>query len=140
MSEEDDDIPPAVAGEGDEPEIISTYTRAEALADGTLIDVTEQAKEAGVRIPTAVTRAVWNEYVALTPVAEKRGESVEGRRWDIVWMFRCAALRMPNQSELSFQLYVVTDRIEPSLVTLKALVGPGDDGKPVITIMKPKED
>jgi hypothetical protein len=139
MSEEDDDIPPAVAGEGDEPEIVSTYTRAEALADGTLTDVTARAKEAGIKIPTAVTRAVWNDYIALTPTAAQVGNNVEGRLWDIVWMLRCAVVRTPNQSELSFQLYVVTDRRRPSLVTLKALVGPGDNGEPVITIMLPNE-
>ena len=139
MSEEDDDIPPAVAGEGDEPEIISTYTRAEALADGTLIDVTEQVTEAGVRIPTAVTRAVWNEYVKLTPTAEKKGENIEGRLWDVVWMFRCAAVRSTAQGEIRFQLYVTTERATPTLVTLKATCLPGDDGKPVFTIMLPDE-
>jgi hypothetical protein len=34
----------------------------------------------------------------------------------------------------------VTDRIQPSLVTLKAICGPGDDGTPVITILLPQED
>jgi hypothetical protein len=139
MSYEDSDIPPVVP-EGDEFEIISKYTRAQALEDGTLVDVTELAKEAGIRIPTAVTRAVWNGYVELSEAAKKAGNDITGRTWDIVWMFRCAALRMPNQSELTFQLYVVTERVEPSLVTLKALVGSGDDGEPVITIMEPEED
>lgn len=138
MSDRDDDIPPVRTGEDEE--IISRYTRAEALADGTLIDVTARAKEAGIKIPTAVTRGVWNEYVELTPAAVQAGNDLEGRLWDIVWMFRCAALRLPNQRELSFQLYVVTERVRPSLVTLKALVGPADDGEPVITILLPEED
>jgi hypothetical protein len=139
MSEEDDDIPPVVTGVDEENEIISTYTRAEAIKDGTLIDVTAQAKEAGIRIPTAVTRAVWSDYVALTSAAVQVGNNIEGRLWDILWVFRRAALHMPNRSELPFQLFVVTDHRKPSLVTLKALVGPGDNGKPVITIMLPGE-
>jgi hypothetical protein len=140
MSEEDTDIPPAVAGEDDEIELISSYMCTEAIADGTLKDVTARAKEAGIQIPTAVTRAVWNEYVALTPIAQKKGENIEGRLWDILWMFRGAALRSADRGELTFQLYVTTDRIAPTLVSLKATCLPGDDGKPVFTIMLPDED
>lgn len=139
MSDEDNDIPPVVRDE-DEPEIISKYTRAEALADGTLVDVTERAKEAGIRIPTAVTRAVWKEYVELSEAAKKAGNDIDGRLWDILWMFRGAARRMPDESEIQFQLYVVTTRVEPTLVTLKATIEPGDDGEPVITILEPQED
>lgn len=140
MSEEDTDIPPVVAGRDEEVELISTYTRAGAIADGTLKDVTARAKQAGIRISTAVTRAVWNQYVELTPTAKNKGEDIEGRLWDILWMFRCAALRMPDQPELTFQVYVTTDRVEPTRVTLKAVIRPGDDGEPVITIMLPGED
>jgi hypothetical protein len=140
MSEEDTDIPPVLAGGDEDIEVISTYTRAEALGYGVLIDVTARAKEAGVQIPTAVTHSVWNDYVELTPTAEKKGEDIEGRLWDIVWMFRCAALRCPNQGELHFQVYVTTDRVAPTPVTLKATLLPGDDGEPVITIMLPEED
>jgi hypothetical protein len=139
MLHEDSDIPPVVP-DGDEFEIISRYTRAQALEDGTLVDVTERAKEAGIRIPTAVTRAVWNGYVELSEAAKKAGNDITGRLWDIVWMFRCAALRMPNQGELSFDLYVVTDRITPSRVTLKATIDHGDNGEPVFTILLPDED
>jgi hypothetical protein len=138
MSEEDNDIPPVVAGEDEK--IISTYTRAEALEDGTLRDVTARAKEAGIQIPVALTRAVWNEYVALTPAALQARNDIEGRLWDVLWMFRCAALREPNEEEIRFQLYVVTERIKPSLVTLKATCHSGDDGEPVITILLPDED
>ena len=121
-------------------DLISKYARAEALEDGTLVDVTERAKEAGIKLPTALTRRVWNEYVELSEAAKKAGNDIQGRLWDIVWMFRCAAVRSPSESELTFQLYVVTHRVKASLVTLKATVGPGDDGEPVITIMTPEED
>jgi hypothetical protein len=120
--------------------LVSIYTRAEALEDGALRDVTAQAKEAGISIPTAVTEAVWNQYVELTPAAEKARNNVEGRLWDIVWMFRCAAVRNPNEREIEFELYVVTDRIQPSRVKLKAICGSGDDGEPVITLLLPDED
>lgn len=121
-------------------DFISTYTRAEALADGTLFDVSERAAELGVTIPIALTRAVWTAYVELTPAAEQAGNDKEGRLWDILWVFRCAALAAPEASELRFQVLVVTDSATPTLVTLKALVGPGDDGEPVLTILLPDED
>ena len=38
-------------------ELIFRYSRAEALSDGVLIDVSETAKETGFRIPVALTRA-----------------------------------------------------------------------------------
>ena len=40
-------------------ELISTYTRAQAIDDGVLIDVSDVAREAGLKYPTAVTQAVW---------------------------------------------------------------------------------
>jgi hypothetical protein len=140
MSDEDSDIPPVAVGDDEPFEIISRYTRAQALDDGGLVDVTAQAKEAGIKIPTAMTRAVWNQYVELTPAAREAGNDMEGRRWDILWMFRAAVLRQPEAREIYFQLNVVTHRIEPSLVTLKAICDPGDDGTPVITLLLPQED
>lgn len=44
-------------------EAISTYTRAQAIEDGVLVDVSEIAKEAGFKFPVAVTRAAWADCV-----------------------------------------------------------------------------
>jgi len=38
---------------------IRTYTRAEALADGVLVGVSETATKAGFKVPVAVTKAFW---------------------------------------------------------------------------------
>jgi hypothetical protein len=40
-----------------DPDLISAYSRSEALADGLLVDVTETAREAGFLYPVALTRA-----------------------------------------------------------------------------------
>jgi hypothetical protein len=40
-------------------EVISSYSRRDALEDGVLVDVSEFAKEAGFKWPLAVTRGVW---------------------------------------------------------------------------------
>ncbi|XXX82789.1 DUF6573 family protein [Sorangium sp. So ce134] len=121
-------------------ELVYSYARRQALEDGVLIDVSATARELGVKIPVAVTSAVWERYVKLTPAAIRAGNGEEGRVWDILWMFRWAALRAKDQSEVRFQLHVFTESITPSPVELKAICGPGDDCEPVITIMLPEED
>src|SRR5262245_21297818 len=79
--------------------VISRYTRAAALADGTLVDVSAMGREAGIRYPVAMTRAVWNTYVALTRAAKRAGCDERGRCWDIVWMLRYGILRHARDSE-----------------------------------------
>ena len=44
-------------------EVIYAYTRKDALADGVQIDVSEVAREAGLKFPVYLTRAVWENYV-----------------------------------------------------------------------------
>lgn len=119
--------------------LVSSYSRAEAIADGVLIDVSAIAKETGIRYPVALTQEVHARYVALTPMAKRMGNDEDGRLWDVLWMFRCAALQT-SSSVLTFEAFVVTDRRKPSRVALKAVCGPGDDGEPVITITLPEED
>ena len=118
---------------------IYRYTRAQAIADGVLIDVSETAGEAGISVPTALTSAVWHLYVDVPPEVDCQDEV--GRLWDILWMLRChvTANRAARQ-EVLFRLYVRNDNRRPKLVTLKAICGPGDDAEPVITIMLPEED
>jgi hypothetical protein len=41
-------------------EIISSYSRAQALEDGVLIDISVLAREAGLKFPVAVTMAVFS--------------------------------------------------------------------------------
>ena len=47
-------------------EVVYAYTRAEAIADGVLVDVTELARAAGFRHPVAMTSAAWSDCVAWT--------------------------------------------------------------------------
>ena len=123
---------------------VYVYTRSQAIEDGVLVDVTENfpdlVRDAGFTVHVAMTDTVFKGYVELTPVAEKTGNDIKGRMWDILWMLRMAAQRSNGESNVLFQLYVVRDRVKPTLCTLKSVIGPGDDGEPVITIMEPGED
>lgn len=115
-----------------------SYTRAQAIADGVLVDVSGTAREAGIRFPVAMTAAVWNRFVEL-PAGLEGIQDRDGRLWDILWMFRTAAKREGGQL-LRFQLLVQNDAKGPKEVTLKAVCGPGDEAEPVVTIMLPDED
>jgi len=121
-------------------EVVHSYTREEALADGVLVDVTEMAREAGVLHPTAVTQKVWEKYVVVPEGVSCQDE--DGRQWDILFMFATAA-RRHGGAELHYKLYVRNNDHQPMaahLVTLKAVIGPGDTAEPVITIMCTDED
>ena len=123
-------------------DVIHSYSRAEALADGDLVDVSDTAREAGIKFPTAVTRAVWDAYVEVPEGVTC--QDVAGRLWDVVYMLRAAIATGGGGDTITYQLYVHNQTrqefADSDLVTLKAICGPGDDAAPVITIMLPDED
>ena len=126
--------------------VISTYTRAQALSDGTLVDVGSMAGEAGFRWPVALTAAAWADCVAWSSddSARQTAQDESGRLWDVLFMAAYAIrLAAGCGDRLLFPLYrVPRDGIETSAreVTLKLVVGPGDAGEEVVTIMMPNED
>ncbi len=118
--------------------VISSYSRAQAIEDGTLIDVSETALEAGIKFPTALTRNVWNQYVEIPQGVQGQDES--GRLWDILWMLHHAIKTGQGGSNILYPLYVRNNNRHADFVHLRAICGPGDDWAPVITIMMPNED
>lgn len=62
---------------------ISVYTRAQAIADGVLIDVSEMSREAGFRFPVAMTRAAWEDCVMWSDEDSRLQvhQDEAGRRW-----------------------------------------------------------
>lgn len=129
---------------GDDAPVIHAYTRAQAIADGVLVDISETAKKAGFRYPVACTSAVWSDCIEWTGKDNKRQGTCQdqaGRLWDVVWM-ASRATRMGG-TLLYFDMYRVPrgGRARmPQRVKLKMTVGPGDNAEPVITIMFPDED
>lgn len=127
-------------------DIISSYTRASALEDGQLIDVSEVAREAGFSLPVAVTRAVWADCVAWGEAEKARKGTLQdedGRLWDVVFMAFLAAAGNRSASRIEYEVYRVPREgkaVMPRTVRLVLAIGPGDDGQPVITIMQLGED
>jgi hypothetical protein len=123
-----------------EEDLVHRYTRADAIRDGTLIDVSAVAREAGIRYPVALTRAAWERCVAVPPGVLCQDEA--GRLWDVCWLLACAARHGGSGPEVRFGVHVRNDNRErtPPLVRLKAHCGPGNRGEPVVTIMLLDED
>ena len=123
-------------------EVISSYSRAQAIEDGVLVDVSDMAREAGFKFPVAMTRTVWGQYVEVPHGVQAQDEA--GRLWDVLWMLLIAIKTGKGGSVIEFSLLVrnhnhklhhIKDR-----VSIKAICCRGDDTEPVITIMLPNED
>ena len=123
-------------------DIISRYTRALAIEDGVLVDVshTSERKELGFRFPVALTSSVLHQCVAVPEGVVY--QDWHGRLWDLLFMLRHAIRRSGGGEQVNFGVHVRNDNSAgtPPLVALKAMCGPGDNGEPVITVMLPDED
>ena len=124
---------------------ISVYTRAQAIEDGVLVDVSQMAKEAGFLLPVAVTQALWDKYIVWDTQDTERQtyQDTSGRLWDVLFMLRMTAKPLkPLNSSLIYTLRVVPrgGKHRTAKVTrLKAVLSQGDQGEPVLTIMLPEE-
>lgn len=118
--------------------LIHSYTRAQAISDGVLMDISQLASEAGFRYPVAVTSTVWAACVAVHP--EDVGQDEPGRLWDILNVLRDRIHSSGDAQTIYFAVLVAHGGKRPRPVELKAHCGPGDNFEPVITIMVPHED
>lgn len=124
---------------------IFSYTRAQAINDGVLVDVSELAKEAGFTIPVAVTDTVWFNYIEWTQDDNKQQtyQNLNGRLWDVLSMLRFAIRKQLDSQIINYKLAVVPrdgKSRRTKTVQLKATIGAGDNSEPVITIMLTSED
>ena len=122
--------------------VIFSYTRAQAIEDGVLVDLTAWAKETGFRITVACTSTVWNGYIVPPEGTKELGQSERGRAHDLLWMAYLAIRQSQGaeQEQLLFNVLFLQALHRHEEVTLKAHCGPGDHGEPVLTIMLPRED
>ncbi len=126
--------------------VISTYTRAQAIEEGVLVDTGSMANEAGFKWPVALTSAVWADCVAWTDDDSRKQthQDQSGRLWDVVYMASYAIRTSKDSGDrLLFQVYRVPrdgHSTKAVCTTLKLIIGPGDTGKPVITVLLPNED
>ena len=115
-------------------EPISIYTWAQAINDGQLIDVSESAREAGIRYPVAVTPGVW-EWIDPRPMPGC--QDMAGRLWDVLTMLRYGIRRSQGGMARVSVLFAGGPGLRGRTkrrVEMVAICGPGDDAEPVITI------
>jgi hypothetical protein len=104
------------------------------------------ARDAGFRVPVALTSAAWEDCVAWNDGDSDRQvpQDERGRLWDVLFTTRAAIRRTGGgDGQVNVNLRRVprdgrTRQARP--VQLACAIGPGDHGEPVITIMQPGED
>lgn len=120
-------------------EIIFQYTRKQAIEDGVLIDLSDMAKEAGIKFPVAVTAGVFG----VLNNTEVPGQDLQGRAWDMFTIFKLAIRQSDGGDVVKFApLFATKTGGRPKLAPVKmwAKCGPGDNMEPVITVMLEGED
>ncbi len=120
--------------------IIFSYTRAQAITDGVLIDVTAQAAEVGFKVHTVVTDHLYNSYVVPPAGLEGDGQSVEGRLQDLLFRTLLAAKTIKDSDRAEFDVLFLMAPGRWGTAHVVAAIGPGDQGEPVLTIMLPEDD
>ena len=110
-------------------EVISSYSRAQAIEDGVLVDVSEINDAAKLfKFPVAITTAV---HAAVARGAGKSAETYKARLFDVLHMAILAAKADPD---VFFRVKVGARNLD-----LWGNCGPGDDASPVITIGFPSD-
>lgn len=128
-----------------EADVISRYTRADMIRDGSLIEVPDDLRqEAGFRFPIGILSEVWADCVAWSKEDTERQipQDETGRLWDILMVMREAGKRCSGDTIL-FSVYRVPrdgKSRKAKRVELKSVIGPGDDPRPVLTVMFPDQD
>ena len=118
-------------------EVVFAYTRAQAIEDGVLVDVSKTAKEAGIKWPVALTAEVW---ALIEDIPDSHAhEDIQGRLWDVLWMARHAMSNAEGPSTETLYKLILHNG-DTNEVQLKIVSGPGDQGEPVLTIMLPDQD
>ena len=138
-------------------DIIYSYTTKQAVEDGVLVKIDNgMPKEAGIKYPVYVTRIVWDKYIEPPKQEEFSMQSVDGRMWDMLFMFTHMARKI-NSSILFFDVvFSMPDEgnwlpnesfddpknREQRIVKLKAIINAQDldDPSPAIFIMLTSED
>ena len=123
-------------------DLIHAYSRAQALADGVLVDVTKEAGPDGMlggfAIPVAVTAALWSAIESI-PQSLAGIADARGRLHDVLWMAALAARRHRERSAARFLVHLPSCGTRKRTRELLLHVGPGDRGEPVVTIGFPED-
>jgi hypothetical protein len=140
----------------DDAEVISGYSRKQAIEDGVLVDLTANGEtklllhDAGFKAPVAMTTGAFRKTVLAgttgTPDGQfvfPGGQSLKGRLWDVLFVLSMTARSQRGRQSDRVHFQVDVDAAgdgKRETVSLWAMLGPSDNGEPVMTIMLEGED
>jgi len=140
---------------------IFTYSRAQAIEDGFLVDISKAVTPCPFKYPVAMTRTAYESTLGAGGFWDEKpdgtadlilpgGQDCSGRAWDVFQMLlatmrnpRLDPLQMRNSDNTRVYFSVLIDTHDngrKTRVELKSICGPGDDAAPVITILLRGED
>ena len=115
--------------------VIYSYTRAQALANCILIDVTEIGEEVGFKPPVAITEALQNR---LTPTKNEAvfGQDYDSRLWNVLWV-AAFTIKLADRGTDTVTFTVVQQEVDAKSgqlqnveLRLRAVCGSGNEDKP----------
>jgi len=124
-------------------DVIYAYSRAQAIEDGVLVDFSYPESDTApvcrqhFKFPVAATASV---FAVMQKAVDNRNycNSYAGILHDMLWMSRAAGRKL-DESTVVFPVIIAGVGRRRNF-EFKLVVGPGDQGEPVITIMLPHED
>lgn len=123
----------------DDFEYIFSYSRHDAIEDGVLVDVTQYAKELGIKLETVFTRSLMEAVLDIPQSHSYQDE--RARCHDILFIALLALKKIIKDKEPqgSFQVHLHTSNEEDSPKLLIISLHDDDHGKPCITIGFPED-
>ena len=121
-------------------EIISTYTRADAIRDGVLVDITANYPDSHqlYKYPIACTASVWS-IIEASVACKKHCNDLSGVIWDLLWMSQKGIVKKIDESQHIFRVKIIGSGPK-RYYDFKIVCHGGDQAEPVLTIMLPNED
>jgi len=119
-------------------DVVVSHAADDAMRDGLLIEIEKEfTQEAGFKWPVKITQGVVN-LVKPSKEAVKRGQSFEGRIWDMLNLARIATAKAPKTEPLV--VFWITLQNGPGKQIETTLWAALDIANgPAIHIMKPEE-
>lgn len=128
-------------------DVIFSYSRADALRDGNLVDLTRVAKMMGFRFPLAITDSLLFEVLgdlpadSIAPVASKSGPNLAQKTNWFLAHVRIKALLNQTWDMITQSQSAPLDQITFNFEAIEVIVhiGPGDTAEPVFTLMTSRD-
>jgi hypothetical protein len=115
--------------------VAHSRTRAQAIADGALVDVTDTAKEVGFKLPVAITEVLQNR---LTPTKAEAaiGQDYDSRLWNVLWV-AAFTIKLADRGSDTVTFTVVQQEVNAKSgqlqnveLRLRAVCDSGNEDKP----------